>query len=201
MRPRKSGTSISTRIPGLNALVCRTHSAKCAAPPSRTSSRSTEVITTYFSAIARIASANWRGSSTSRGLGRPCATSQNGQRRVQISPMIINVAVPPPKHSLKFGHAASSQTVLSLCSRKIERIRLISGDEPILARIHGGLRGSSSVVMIFTGMREVLSAPRSFSPCTTLRLAGVCRSVLDGVVSVMVAQNLKNGSTNGHHLC
>ena len=60
-----------------------------------------------------------RGSSASSGSGRPWPTSQNGQRRVHLSPMIMNVAVPLPKHSPMFGHDASSHTVCSLCSRRI----------------------------------------------------------------------------------
>jgi hypothetical protein len=44
-RPRKSGTRISTRIPGWCARTSRTQAAKWAAPASRRSSRSTEVIT------------------------------------------------------------------------------------------------------------------------------------------------------------
>ena len=59
------------------------------------------------------------GSSGSAGFGRPCATSQNGQRRVHRSPRIMNVAVPLPKHSPMFGQAASSQTVWSRASRRI----------------------------------------------------------------------------------
>src|SRR5690625_6286372 len=75
-----------------------------------------------------MASANWRGSSTSRGLGLPWPTSQNGQRRVQISPMIINVAVPPLKHSPRLGQLASSHTEASLCLRKMRLMRSTSGD-------------------------------------------------------------------------
>jgi hypothetical protein len=46
MRPRKSGTSTSMRVLGEAARVSRMQSTKCWAPPSRRSSRSTEVITT-----------------------------------------------------------------------------------------------------------------------------------------------------------
>ena len=59
------------------------------------------------------------GSATSGGRGLPCATSQNGQRRVQISPKIIKVAVPPLKHSPMLGQLASSHTVCRLLSRRI----------------------------------------------------------------------------------
>ena len=78
-------------------------STKCAAPPSRRSSRSTLVMTTYFSFSAAIVLAMFSGSSASSGSGRPWPTSQNGQRRVHLSPMIMKVAVPLPKHSPMFG--------------------------------------------------------------------------------------------------
>ena len=54
-----------------------------------------------------------------QGLGLPWPTSQNGQRLVQISPIIIKVAVPLLKHSCRLGQAASSQTVAILCLRRI----------------------------------------------------------------------------------
>ncbi|SSS48290.1 Uncharacterised protein [Acinetobacter baumannii] len=113
IRPRKSGTKISSNVFGLSARASLIQSTKCCAPPSSKSSRSTEVITAYLSLRLAIVSAMWRGSSGSNAFGRPCATSQKGQRRVQISPMIMNVAVPPPKHSGRLGQAASSQTVWS----------------------------------------------------------------------------------------
>ncbi|KDB94039.1 phosphoglycolate phosphatase, partial [Bordetella bronchiseptica D989] len=49
----------------------------------------------------------------------PWPTSQNGQRRVHLSPMIMKVAVPLPKHSPMFGQDASSHTVCRLCSRRM----------------------------------------------------------------------------------
>ena len=97
-------------MPGFNARTSFTHSAKWPAPRSGKSSRSTEVITTYFNFISWMVSANLRGSSGSGGKGLPCATSQKGQRRVQIAPRIIKVAVPWLKHSCKFGQDASSHT-------------------------------------------------------------------------------------------
>ena len=99
-------------------------SAKCCAPPSRRSSRSTLVITTYVSLSAAMVSREVGAAPPRRAAsGRPCATSQNGQRRVQMSPRIMKVAVPLPKHSPMFGQEASSHTVCSFCSR---RMRLIS---------------------------------------------------------------------------
>ncbi len=62
------------------------------------------------------------GSFTSSGSGRPWPTSQNGQRRVHLSPMIMNVAVPLPKHSPMFGQLASSHTVTRLFARRMSLI-------------------------------------------------------------------------------
>ena len=76
--------------------------------------------------------------SASGGCGRPCATSQNGQRRVHRSPRIMKVAVPLPKHSPMLGQDASSHTVCRLCSR---RACLISLKRRLLAartRIQSG---------------------------------------------------------------
>ena len=68
----------------------------------------------------------------------PCATSQNGQRRVHRSPRIMKVAVPLPKHSPMLGQEASSQTVCSFFSR---RICLISVKrEPPRRRARGSTR-------------------------------------------------------------
>ncbi len=67
--------------------------------------------------LARLA-----GSLTSSGSGRPWPTSQNGQRRVHLSPMIMKVAVPLPKHSPMFGQLASSQTVTRLFARRMSLI-------------------------------------------------------------------------------
>src|SRR5688500_19362631 len=84
-------------------------------PPSLISSRSTDVITACFTFIRRIASATLCGSSQSTGNGRPVATAQNPQLRVQILPSIIKVAVPAPQHSPIFGQLPLSQMVCSLC--------------------------------------------------------------------------------------
>src|SRR5581483_9023889 len=116
--------------------------------------------------MSRMVRARLTGSLTSSGLGRPCATLQNGQRRVQMSPMIMNVAVPWPKHSPRFGQLASSQTVCRLFARKAALIRATSGVADDLARIHDGLRNGVSVGSILIGMRAIFSAPRSFSPWT-----------------------------------
>ena len=51
------------------------------------------------------------GSSGSFQVGLPVLTLQKPQRRVQVSPRIMNVAVPRSQHSPTFGQAASWQTV------------------------------------------------------------------------------------------
>ena len=51
------------------------------------------------------------GSSGSFQVGLPVLTLQKPQRRVHVSPRIMNVAVPRSQHSPTFGHAASWQTV------------------------------------------------------------------------------------------
>ncbi|MCY1455418.1 hypothetical protein D9M71_725510 [compost metagenome] len=115
-----------------------------------------------------MATARFIGSLASSGLGRPWPTSQNGQRRVQMSPMIMKVAVPPEKHSPRFGQDASSQTLCSLCLRNSCLMRSTSGEIGMRTRIQSGLRGNSSVGMIFTGIRATFCAPRSLVPTSTL---------------------------------
>ena len=67
--------------------------------------------------ISAIAAATRAGSSMSYLGGRPWATAQYAQFRVQTSPRIMNVAVPCSQHSPTFGQCASSQTVWSSRSR------------------------------------------------------------------------------------
>ncbi len=109
--PRKSGVRISMRVFGELVRIAEMQSTKCCAPPSRRSSRSTLVTTTYFRPMSATVMARLAGSFASGGFGRPCATSQNEQRRVHTSPKIMKVAVPWLKHSWMFGQLASSQTV------------------------------------------------------------------------------------------
>lgn len=115
------------------------------------------MITTYLSLSAAIVRARFFGSSASSGSGRPWPTSQNGQRRVHLSPMIMNVAVPLPKHSPMFGQLASSHTVCRLCSRRIVLISL-KRELPVAAftRIHSGFF-SFSIGTILIGMRAVFA--------------------------------------------
>src|SRR5215469_5220640 len=137
---------------------------KCPAPPSRKSSRSTEVTTTYLRPMALMVLARFSGSSASRGTGRPWPTSQKVQRRVQTSPMIMKVAVPLPKHSPMLGQEASSQTVCSRFSRRIFFRRATSGVAQDCTRIQEGLRSGVTVGSILTGMRAIFSWALSFLP-------------------------------------
>ena len=119
---RKSGTSTSIVVPGLFRRTARIVCAICSAPPSSRSSRSTLVITTWFSPSFSTATATRPGSNTSSASGRPVATLQKVHPRVHTSPMIIMVAWPWLQHSPTFGQAASSQTVTSRFSRMISRV-------------------------------------------------------------------------------
>ena len=109
--------------------------------------------------------ARFSGSFASSGSGRPWPTSQNGQRRVHLSPMIMKVAVPLPKHSPMLGQEASSHTVTSLLARKMS---LISPKrefgELALTRIHSGFFRVSPLCTTFTGMRETLSNDFCLAP-------------------------------------
>src|SRR5262245_46714471 len=152
-------------VPGEVLRISEMRETKWAAPPSFRSSRSTLVTTTYFSFSAAMVCARWRGSSASGASGRPCATSQNGQRRVQMSPRIMKVAVPLPKHSPMFGQDASSHTVCSFCSRRMRLISVKRESAPAArTRIHGGL---GSVCACGT-MRIVFFAPFSFTPASRI---------------------------------
>jgi hypothetical protein len=117
--PWKSGTSTSIRHEGMRSRVRRIVSAKMEAPPSAWSSRSTDVMTAYCRSMRAIASATRAGSARSSSVGRPCATAQYEQARVQTSPRIMKVAVPWCQHSPMFGQCASSHTVFSRRSRMI----------------------------------------------------------------------------------
>src|SRR5882672_12156252 len=83
-----------------------------------------------------------------------------------MSPRIMKVAVPLPKHSAMFGQEASSQTVCRRCSR---RIRLISWKREsgigARTRIQSGL-ASFAFGMNFSG--AVLRAPFSLTPASRM---------------------------------
>src|SRR6185312_10281576 len=86
-------------------------SAKIFAPPILSSSRFTLVTTACFKPSVATASATRDGSCQSMACGRPLGTAQNPQRRVQMSPSSMNVAVRWFQHSPILGHCADSQTV------------------------------------------------------------------------------------------
>src|SRR6201991_3441455 len=162
--PRKSGVRISMRMFGLAWRTARMHEAKCSAPPSRRSSRSTEVITTYFRRMSAMVWARRAGSIGSGGCGRPWATSQNEQRRVQTSPRIMKVAVPLEKHSWMFGHEASSHTVTSEFSRRRAFSCCTALPWGRRTRIQPGLRNVGTVVSKPARLSAILSLPSIFSP-------------------------------------
>ena len=109
--PRKSGVSTSTLQPGAIRRIDRITPTKALAPRSGRSSLSTLVITACRSPIRLTDCATRSGSSGSWKVGLPVLTLQNPQRRVQVSPRIMKVAVPRSQHSPMFGQAASWQTV------------------------------------------------------------------------------------------
>ena len=99
---------------GLKRRMAFTVSAQIMDPPSARSSRSTEVSTACLIFINFTLRATFSGSSQSTDCGRPVATLQNPQERVQILPRIMNVAVPSPQHSPMLGQWPDSQMVCSL---------------------------------------------------------------------------------------
>jgi len=99
------------------------------------------------------------GSSGSIWSGRPVATLQKVQARVQTAPRIITVACFSFQHSPILGQAASSHTVLSLSSRIRLRVAWYWGEPGALTRIQGGFRGLAlSGRAAFSGWRNGNSA-------------------------------------------
>ncbi len=186
--PRKSGVRISIRVPGLNSRMALMQSTKWAAPPSRKSSRSTLVTTTYFRPMSLTVCARCSGSAASGGLGRPWATSQNEQRRVQTSPRIMKVAVPWPKHSWMFGQLASSHTVTNRFSRSLALSCCTALPEGMRTRIHDGLRSTGASANC-TGERPILSPPICLTPACNgadgVSACRICRGMEREVDSVM----------------
>src|ERR1700693_209629 len=103
--------------------------------------------------------ARFSGSLMSSGSGRPWPTSQNGQRRVHLSPLIMKGAVAFAEQSAMFGQDASSQTVTRLLARRMSLISLkrLEGNAA-LTRIQSGF-GSFSAGMTLIGIHAVLPAP------------------------------------------
>jgi hypothetical protein len=115
----KSGINTSIEQPGSTSRIRRITIAKMGEPPSRRSSRFTDVMTACFKSMDFTAWATRSASPQSIRVGLPCLMSQNPQVRVQTSPSIKNVAVPELQHSPRLGQRASSQTVC----KDFERIR------------------------------------------------------------------------------
>ena len=103
------------RLFGMARMVC----AKWSAPPSARSSRSTEVTTIWARPSFAVASPTYTGSFGSSAPGNPVLTLQNAQARVQVSPMIMNVACFFSQHSPMLGQPASSHTVCRPLARTI----------------------------------------------------------------------------------
>src|SRR6201996_739993 len=138
--PLKSGNKVSNVVSGLSRRMALMVSAQMIEPPSRRSSRSTDVITQCFTCISFTEFATRLGSSVSTASGRPVATAQNEHERVQMLPSIINVAVPAPQHSPILGQFPLSQMVCSLCVSTRLRTWAYSLPTGSLTRNQSGLR-------------------------------------------------------------
>ena len=75
-------------------------------------------------------------------------TAQKRQPRVQVSPIIMKVAVPLFQHSPMFGQRASSQTVASFCPCDCSLIQLKRAPPGKRTLSHGGLAGRVGVSSI-----------------------------------------------------
>src|ERR1044072_7273788 len=97
-------------------------------------------MTAWRSPIFAIVRATRAGSSGAFHGGLPVFTLQKPQRRVHVSPRIMNVAVPRSQHSPTFGQAASWQTVwrFSLAMRAVSSRYFAPPGAGTLN--HGGLR-------------------------------------------------------------
>ena len=152
---RKSGVSTSMVVPGARARMARITWAKCSAPPSARSSRSTEVMTTCARPSFATASAICAGSCGSSAPGRPVFTLQKAQARVQVSPMIMKVACLFSQHSPILGQPASSHTVTRPFSRTMRCVSAHFGEPGALTRIQSGLRRTGwSGRCAFSGWRD-----------------------------------------------
>jgi len=95
--------------------------------------------------------------------------------------MIMNVAVPFPKHSLIFGQLASSQTVWSRFSRRIVLISWNLDEAGAnLTRIQSGFF-SAGTASTLIGIRAVLAAPFCLSMGSMTMLAGAGSVIRIGV--------------------
>src|SRR6476469_1006432 len=166
---RKSGVRISMVVAGQRARMARMGCAKCPAPPSARSSRSTEVITIWASPSLKVASATCAGSATSSAPGMPVLTLQKAQARVQVSPMIMKVACFLSQHSPILGQPASSQTVTRPFSLTIRRVSAYPRVFGARTRIQSGFGGdSASGRFTFSGWRGRSGVAETVSTTTTI---------------------------------
>src|SRR3712207_2698082 len=83
------------------------------------------------------------------GRGRPVCVLQNLQLRVQISPPIMNVAVPFPQHSPMFGQRPLLHIVCRQCESTIFFVSVYRSLLPMLIFSHSGLRTLSAITDCF----------------------------------------------------
>src|SRR3989338_5434482 len=101
------------------------------------------------------ACASFCGSSgSSGGAGNAVFTAQNLQARVQVSPITMNVAVPPFQHSGMFGQCASSQTVWSLCLLRISLMPRKGSLVSSLILSHSGFASCRSAMILVMPKRK-----------------------------------------------
>jgi hypothetical protein len=116
--PWKSGISTSTRQPGAWRRISSITSAKARAPPTRSSSRLTLVMTACCSPSWPRPGPRAAARQSRWGSGRPLGTAQKPQRRVHRLPSIMKVAVLWCQHSPMLGQCALSHTVCSFSARQ-----------------------------------------------------------------------------------
>ncbi len=116
------------------------------------------------------------GSSGSFHVGLPVLTLQKPQRRVHVSPRIMNVAVPRSQHSPTFGHAASWHTVCRFSSRIWRLSRRYVGPPGGGTLNHAGLRvrnGSTSLPStVWTSIPPGFARERVACSLTPRRVSG-----------------------------
>ena len=116
-----------------------------------------------------MASATRSGSLGSSGAGRPVATLQKAQARVQTSPMIMKVACFCSQHSPMLGQAASWQTVERPLPSSSALVSRQSAEPGALTLIHAGLR------------RHGVVRPMRLLGMTLARLAQAARIVVEEI--------------------
>lgn len=115
------------------------------------------------------------GSAWSTVPGQPVFTLQYEQARVQVSPRIINVAVPRSQHSPMFGHAASSQTVFRLAPL-------------IFLRISRKFSLPGAFTLNQSGSRRSTDGDPEFSDFETNDLSSIRLGIIDHLVAVVCAE-------------